>query len=83
MGKKFTESKIFNIILSVLIAVGCALALLVGTGPSPAVLAVPLTVFSTAKWGGRADSRIVLVMGPVGALALGVWAYMLGACTIR
>lgn len=62
---------------SVLIAVGCALALLVGTGPSPAVLAVPLTVFSTAKWGGRADSRIVLVMGPVGALALGVWAYML------
>ena len=62
---------------SVLIAVGCTMAVLVGTGPSMAVIAVPLTVFSTAVWGSRRDSRIVLGLGLVGSLAIGVWAYML------
>lgn len=66
---------------SLLIAVGCVLTLLVATGPSPAVIAVPLTVFSTAKWGSRTDSRIVLILGLIGALALGVWAYMLALQT--
>jgi signal transduction histidine kinase len=62
---------------SVLIAVGCTMAVFVGTGPSTAVIAVPLTVFSTAVWGSRRDSRIVLGLGLVGSLAIGVWAYML------
>lgn len=61
---------------SVLIAVGCVLSLLTGAGPSMAVIAVPLTVFSTAKWGSRTDSRIVLGLGLTGSVAMGVWAYM-------
>src|SRR5699024_846027 len=64
------------VISSILIAVGCVLSLLTGAGPSPAIMAVPLTVFSTAKWGSRGDSRIVLVLGLIGSLAMGVWAYM-------
>ena len=54
---------------SVLIAVACCLALLTGLGPTFAIIAVPLTVFSTASWGTRAHARIVLVLGIVGAFA--------------
>lgn len=61
---------------SVLIAVGCVLSLLAAAGPSMAVIAVPLTVFSTAKWGSRTDSRIVLGLGLTGSVAMGIWAYM-------
>ncbi|SMX71024.1 Signal transduction histidine kinase [Brevibacterium sp. Mu109] len=64
------------LVSSVLIATGCALSLLTGAGPSMAVIAVPLTVFSSAKWGSRTDSRIVLGLGLVGSLAMGLWAYM-------
>ncbi|WP_180951820.1 histidine kinase [Brevibacterium jeotgali] len=64
------------LVSSVLIAGGCVLSLLTGAGPSMAVIAVPLTVFSTAKWGSRTDSRIVLGLGLTGSVALGVWAYM-------
>lgn len=62
---------------SALIAVACCLALLTGLGPTFAIIAVPLTVFSTASWGTRAHARIVLVLGIVGAFALGLWSYTL------
>lgn len=65
------------LVSSILIAVGCVVSLLSGTGPSTAVIAVPLTVFSTAKWGSRTDSRIVLGLGLTGSVAMGVWAYMI------
>lgn len=61
---------------SALIALGCVLLLSLTLGPSLSIITVPLTVFSTAAWGSRRDSRLVLALGLAGAVTLGGWGYL-------
>jgi|GEM_PF-238993 len=64
------------LISSLLIAVGNLLAVLTMIGPNFGVVAVPLTIYSTTAFGTRAQGRIVLGLGFVGAVLLGGWLYL-------
>ncbi|WP_051298062.1 sensor histidine kinase [Brevibacterium album] len=61
---------------SSIIAAGCLLSVVTTVGPTFAVVSVPLTIFSTTKWGTRTHGRIVLAMGMAGSLIIGLWLYL-------
>jgi signal transduction histidine kinase len=61
---------------SLLIAGACLLTVLTMTGPSLSVFAVPLTIYSTTKWGTAAHGKIVLALGFVGSLLMGLSIYL-------